>query len=158
MGATQELEKRLREQAEQPGAGKTTKGGKGALQLTYHASAHKNCTPAPLATFDVLQPPKLGILTVRRALLTTNKVAMLGTASSISSGKSCPSHTATGPSSVGRSEVVEPAVAVAASVLGPVLLPQQQQRHDGPPRTLIRTSDVVLHKTEPNRRTCCRPN
>jgi hypothetical protein len=28
MGATQELEKRLREQAEQPGAGKTTKGGR----------------------------------------------------------------------------------------------------------------------------------
>jgi len=45
------------------------------LQLTYHASAHKsNCTPAPLATFDVLQSPKLGVLTVRKALLTTNKV------------------------------------------------------------------------------------
>jgi hypothetical protein len=29
------------------------------LQLSYHASAHKsNCTPAPLATFDVLQAPK----------------------------------------------------------------------------------------------------
>jgi len=28
------------------------------LQLSYHASAHKsNCTPAPLATFDVLQAP-----------------------------------------------------------------------------------------------------
>jgi hypothetical protein len=45
------------------------------LQLTYHASAHKNCTPAPLATFDVLQAPKLGVLVVRKALLTTNKVA-----------------------------------------------------------------------------------
>lgn len=46
------------------------------LQLSYHASAHKSdCTPAPLATFDVLQPPKLGLLTVRKALLTTNKVA-----------------------------------------------------------------------------------
>jgi len=45
------------------------------LQLTYHASAHKsNCTPAPLATFDVLQPPKLGLLIVRKAMLTTNKV------------------------------------------------------------------------------------
>jgi hypothetical protein len=46
------------------------------LQLNYHASAHKsNCTPAPLSTFDVLQAPKLGVLTVRKALLTTNKVA-----------------------------------------------------------------------------------
>ncbi|MGD1212854.1 MAG: hypothetical protein ABR973_16055 [Candidatus Acidiferrales bacterium] len=45
------------------------------LQLTYHASAQKNCTPAPLATFDVLQAPKLGVLTVRKAMLTTNKVA-----------------------------------------------------------------------------------
>ncbi len=46
------------------------------LQLTYHASAHKsNCTPAPLATFDVLQPPKLGLLIVRKALLTTDKIA-----------------------------------------------------------------------------------
>ena len=46
------------------------------LQLSYHASAHKsNCTPAPLATFDVLQAPKLGVLIVRKAMLTTNKVA-----------------------------------------------------------------------------------
>jgi hypothetical protein len=46
------------------------------VQLTYHASAHKgDCTPAPLATFDVLEAPKLGILTVRKALLTTNKIA-----------------------------------------------------------------------------------
>ncbi len=46
------------------------------VQLTYHASAHKgDCTPAPLATFDVLEAPKLGILTVRRATLTTNKIA-----------------------------------------------------------------------------------
>ena len=45
------------------------------VQLTYHASAHKNCTPAPLATFDVLQAPKLGLLTVRKGLLTTDKVA-----------------------------------------------------------------------------------
>ena len=45
------------------------------LQLSYHASAHKNCTPAPLATFDVLQAPKLGLLTVRKAMLTTDKIA-----------------------------------------------------------------------------------
>jgi len=46
-----------------------------AVQLTYHASAHKNCTTAPLATFDVLQAPKLGLLIVRKAMLTTDKVA-----------------------------------------------------------------------------------
>lgn len=46
-----------------------------AVQLTYHASAHKNCTTAPLATFDVLQTPKLGLLIVRKGILTTNKVA-----------------------------------------------------------------------------------
>ena len=46
------------------------------LQLSYHASAHKsNCTPAPLATFDVLQAPKLGLLIVRKAMLTTSEVA-----------------------------------------------------------------------------------
>jgi hypothetical protein len=46
------------------------------LQLSYHASAHKSdCTPAPLSTFDVLQAPKLGVLVVRKALLTTDKVA-----------------------------------------------------------------------------------
>lgn len=45
------------------------------LQLSYHASAHKSdCAPAPLSTFDVLQPPKLGVLTVRKGTLTTNKL------------------------------------------------------------------------------------
>ena len=39
------------------------------VQLSYHASAHKtNCTPAPLATFDVLQAPKLGLLIVRKGV------------------------------------------------------------------------------------------
>jgi len=46
------------------------------VQLTYHASARKtDCTTAPLATFDVLQAPKLGLLTVRKGVLTTNQVA-----------------------------------------------------------------------------------
>jgi hypothetical protein len=45
------------------------------MQLTYHASAHKNCTPAPLVTFDVHQAPKLDVLTVRKGALTTDKVA-----------------------------------------------------------------------------------
>ena len=46
------------------------------MQLTYHASAHKNnCTPAPLPVVRVLQPPKGGVLIVRKAVLTTDKVA-----------------------------------------------------------------------------------
>ena len=44
------------------------------VQLTYHASAHKNCTPGALPTVRVIEPPKSGVLTVRRAVLTTNKV------------------------------------------------------------------------------------
>jgi hypothetical protein len=45
------------------------------LQLSYHASAHKNCTPAPLPTVRVIRVPTSGTLTVRRATLTTDKVA-----------------------------------------------------------------------------------
>jgi hypothetical protein len=45
------------------------------LQLSYHASAHKNCTPAPLPTVRVIEPPKSGTLTVKRGLLTTDKVS-----------------------------------------------------------------------------------
>jgi len=45
------------------------------LQLGYHASAHKNCTPAALPTIRVVEAPKLGILTVRRGELKTNQVA-----------------------------------------------------------------------------------
>jgi hypothetical protein len=46
------------------------------IQLTYHADAHKStCSPAPLPTLRVIEPPKDGVLTVRKAVLTTNKVA-----------------------------------------------------------------------------------
>ena len=45
------------------------------VQLGYHASAHKNCTPAPLPTIRVIEAPKSGMLTVRRAVLTTERVA-----------------------------------------------------------------------------------
>ena len=46
------------------------------MQLTYHADAHKStCTPAPIPTFRVVEPPKNGVLTVRKGVLTTNKVA-----------------------------------------------------------------------------------
>ncbi len=44
------------------------------VQLTYHASAHKNCTPAPPPTVRVTQAPKAGTLLVRSAILTTGKV------------------------------------------------------------------------------------
>ena len=47
-----------------------------SVQLSYHASVHKNtCSPAPLPTIRVTEPPHSGTLTVRRALLTTDKVA-----------------------------------------------------------------------------------
>jgi hypothetical protein len=45
------------------------------VQLTYHAWAHKNCTLAPLPTVRVTQAPKDGVLMVRKAVLTTDKVA-----------------------------------------------------------------------------------
>jgi hypothetical protein len=45
------------------------------VQLSYHASAHKNCTPAPLPTVRVIEAPKSGTLTVRGAVLKTDKVA-----------------------------------------------------------------------------------
>ena len=45
------------------------------VQLGYHASAHKNCTPGALPTIRVIEAPKSGMLTVRRAVLTTERVA-----------------------------------------------------------------------------------
>jgi hypothetical protein len=46
------------------------------VQLTYHADAHKStCSPAPVPTLRVIEPPKQGVLTARQAVLTTNKVA-----------------------------------------------------------------------------------
>jgi hypothetical protein len=45
------------------------------VQLSYHASAHKNtCTPAALPTVRVLEAPQAGILNVRQAELTTDKI------------------------------------------------------------------------------------
>ena len=49
--------------------------GNAPKQLSYHASAHKNCTPAPLPTIRVIQVPTSGTLIVRRAVLTTDKIA-----------------------------------------------------------------------------------
>ena len=45
------------------------------VQLSYHAFAHKNCTPARLPTIRVIEAPKVGTLTVRKTVLTTDKVA-----------------------------------------------------------------------------------
>jgi hypothetical protein len=45
------------------------------VQLSYHASAHKNCTPAPLPTVHIIEAPHAGMLTVRRGELTTDRVA-----------------------------------------------------------------------------------
>ena len=45
------------------------------VQLTYHASANNNCAPAPPPTVRVTQPPKGGALIVRKAVLTTDKIA-----------------------------------------------------------------------------------
>ena len=44
------------------------------LRIGYHASANKNCTPAALPAIRMLQPPKFGTVTVRPAILTTNKI------------------------------------------------------------------------------------
>jgi hypothetical protein len=46
-----------------------------SVQLSYHAMAHKNCTPALPPMIRVNEPPKSGVLTIRKALLTTDKVA-----------------------------------------------------------------------------------
>jgi hypothetical protein len=45
------------------------------VQLSYHASANKNCVAGPPPTIRVTQPPKVGVLMVRKATLTTNKIA-----------------------------------------------------------------------------------
>ena len=45
------------------------------VQLGYYASAHKNCTPAPLPVIRVIEAPKSGMLTVRRGQLKTDQIA-----------------------------------------------------------------------------------
>jgi hypothetical protein len=45
------------------------------VQLSYHASAHNDCTPAALPTIRVIEAPKSGTLTVRQAVLSTDSVA-----------------------------------------------------------------------------------
>ncbi len=48
------------------------------IRLSYHASAHKNCAPAPPPTIRVTEPPKSGALVVRKGMLTTDKLAACG--------------------------------------------------------------------------------
>jgi hypothetical protein len=45
------------------------------VQLGYYASAHKDCTAAPLPVIRVIEAPKSGTLTVRRGELKTDQVA-----------------------------------------------------------------------------------
>ena len=45
------------------------------VQLGYYASAHTNCTSAPLPAVGVVEAPKLGTLTIRLGVLTTSKIA-----------------------------------------------------------------------------------
>lgn len=45
------------------------------VQLGYYASAHKDCTPAPLPKIRVTEAPKSGTLTVRRGELKTDQIA-----------------------------------------------------------------------------------
>jgi hypothetical protein len=46
-----------------------------SVQLGYHASAKKDCSPAPLPTIRVIEVPRSGRLTVRRGVLTINTIA-----------------------------------------------------------------------------------
>ena len=45
------------------------------VQLRYHASAQKDCTPLPLPEIRVLESPKYGTLIARRAKLKTNRIS-----------------------------------------------------------------------------------
>ena len=46
------------------------------VELSYHASANKDtCSPTRAPTIRVVEPPKSGMLTVRKGVLKTDKVA-----------------------------------------------------------------------------------
>jgi hypothetical protein len=44
------------------------------MQLSYHASAHNNCTPEALPRIRVTEAPRSGTLTVRKAVLSTDRL------------------------------------------------------------------------------------
>ena len=46
------------------------------VELSYHASANKDtCSPTRAPTIHVVEPPKSGMLTVRKGVLKTDRVA-----------------------------------------------------------------------------------
>jgi hypothetical protein len=45
------------------------------VQLGYYGAVHKDCTPAPLPTIRVSEPPKSGTFTIRPGQLTTSATA-----------------------------------------------------------------------------------
>jgi hypothetical protein len=48
------------------------------IRVSYHASAHNNCTPALPPTIKVTEPPKSGTLEVRKGTLATDRVPGCG--------------------------------------------------------------------------------
>jgi hypothetical protein len=48
------------------------------IRLSYHASAHKDCTPASPPTIEVTERPKAGVLVVRSGILPTDRLASCG--------------------------------------------------------------------------------
>jgi hypothetical protein len=48
------------------------------IQLNYHASPPKNCSPAPLPTVRVITAPQVGVLAVRHREITINDVIGCG--------------------------------------------------------------------------------
>jgi hypothetical protein len=44
------------------------------VRLGFFGSAHKDCTPAALPSIHVVEPPKLGLLLIRQATATTNRI------------------------------------------------------------------------------------
>lgn len=46
-----------------------------AVQLGYYGFARKDCEAGPLPAIRVVEPPKSGTLTIRRGILTTNRLA-----------------------------------------------------------------------------------
>jgi len=45
------------------------------VQLGYYGAVHKDCTPAPMVTIRVSEPPKSGTFTIRPGQLTTSATA-----------------------------------------------------------------------------------
>lgn len=46
----------------------------GTVQIGYYASADKKCTPTPLPKVRMIEPPKVGTLSIKLGKLTTDKI------------------------------------------------------------------------------------